>query len=133
MFVERLSKEEFAEFIAKERFVQAECGMISKNVVDAIREFEVQNGRVSLSIGRVDFVFTDFDCVNNYMFRSYNGAHNKEWLAFMFGKFGEDYKLAFYKYRTQEKRRMLNRVGEQFNKETKNYEKLFQAEDEFES
>lgn len=132
MFVERLTKEELLAFVLKDEAVKYEyikrCG-----TVDAIRYFSVDNGRVTFSIGNIDFVFTDFDVSNNYMFRSYNGGHNKAWIQFMYDKFGEDYRLAFYKFRTQEKRRLLKRVADQFDKDNRVYEKCFHVEDESEA
>ena len=131
MFVENLTKTDFLEFVTNDNSIKS--GFQNRDVViDDIWNFTAENGRVSFSIGHVDFVFTDFDAYNNYMFRSYNGSHNKQWIEFMYGKFGDLYKYAFYKFRTTEKRKMLKRVGEQFGKETAKFESLFANEKEFE-
>ena len=129
MFVEQLKKEDFLQFTLRNDFVKEEflrCG----NSIDIIRDFEVSDGRVTFSIGRVDFVFTDFDVYNNYMFRSYNGAHDKAWLKFMYDKFGMEYKHEFYKFRTQEKRRFLKSVSDRIDIENAKYELLFNDENE---
>jgi len=132
MFVERLSKEELEEFAKRDKYVEE--GRIVRNSYDEnqVRYFEVCDGRVTFSIGRVDFLFTDFDCSNNYVFRSYNGSHNKDWLAFMFEKFGMEYKLAFYKYRTMEKRRLLKQLSDRIDSDNARYEKIFEEEKEIE-
>ena len=130
MFVENLTKSDFLEYVSKDKEILKDFWNREISI-DDIFDFNVEKGRVSFSIGRVDFVFTDFDAFNNYMFRGYNGTHNKEWISFMYSKFGEDYKYAFYKFRTLEKRRFLRRVGEQFDKETAKFENLFMTENEF--
>ena len=132
MFVERLKKEDFAKFILDDKYIESEYKAFGETIVDAISEFEVENGRVTFSVGRVDFLFTDFDCLNNYVFRSYNGSHNKDWLAFMYQKFGTEFKHEFYKYRTQEKRRMMKFVSARFDAENAIYEKTFEESRESE-
>ena len=129
MFVERLLKKDFLEYALRDSFVRDEYVRFGANE-NVMREFTVEKGRVAFSIGRIDFVYTDFDANNNYMFRGYNGSHDKNWIKFMYGKFGSDYQHEFYKFRTQERRRLLDRVSEQFAKETLGYNKLFEAEDE---
>ena len=132
MFVERLKKEDFAKFILDDKYIESEYKALGESIVDAISEFKVENGRVTFSVGRVDFLFTDFDCSNNYVFRSYNGSHNKDWLAFMYQKFSTEFKHEFYKYRTQEKRRMMKSVSARFDAENAIYEKTFEESREIE-
>ena len=132
MFVERLKKEDFAKFILDDKYIESEYKALGESIVDAISEFEVENGRVTFSVGRVDFLFTDFDCSNNYVFRGYNGSHNKVWLVFLYQKFGTEFKHEFYKIRTQEKRRMMKSVSARFDAENAIYEKTFEESREIE-
>lgn len=134
MFVERLKKEDFAQFIANDEYIQERYKKLGDNIVDAIYGFEIHEGLVKFSVGNVTFVFTDFDYSNNYMFRSYNGSnHNKDWLAFMFKKFGVEYKHEFYKFRSQEKRRLLKHVSSRIHADNARYEKVFQGEEQIEN
>ena len=69
----------------------------------------------------VGFKFTDFDYNTNYTIVLYKGVHDKDWIKFMYEKFGEEYKEAFLNFREEEKRQILEDTAKRFDEDTMEY------------
>lgn len=90
MFVEQLSKEELLTYLIEYEYNDKNIGMKLLNV-NNMKYFHSKDGIVSFYLKTTTHQFSDFDYKNNYRLRTYEGLHNKNWLNFMYEKFGTPY------------------------------------------
>lgn len=128
MFVEQLSKEDFIDYLTKYELVRYDEYTKSQYDFNAITDYKVCEGKVTFRINDKKFKFTDYYFRTNYIIVLRRDAHDKNWLNFMFKKFGNPYKFAFLKFRELEKSRVLDETGAIFDNDTLNYVEGFNSD-----
>ena len=121
MFVEKLTKDDIVNYIANYEIVKYDESVKRQYDFNLISNYKVTAGKITFSIRNINFEITDFDFETNYTIKL-KGVHNKNWLNFMYEKFGDAYKKAFLAYRSQEKKKLLEETAKNFDDDTADYE-----------
>lgn len=74
---------------------------------------------------RSNIEITDFDYKPSHIIRLCSGMHDKNWLKFMYEKFGEEYKIAFLEFRKETTNQLLDKENSRLQSLTAEYEKMF--------
>lgn len=122
MFVEKLTKDEIIDFITNHEIAKRNDYVKVQYDFNEIDNYNVSESEITFRIRDKKFKFTDFDYSSNYTNTSYSGLHDKNWLRFMYNRFGNPYKIAFLSFREQEKRDILEATAKRFDEDTEMYE-----------
>lgn len=86
-----------------------------------ISEYKTGKDEISFKINGNKFIFNDFDNYNPHVRKlKWSTAPNTDWLKFMYGKFGREYRNAFDQNREKEKAKLLRKTAGDFDTETIN-------------
>ena len=122
MFVEKLKKEDFVQFIKE--ITNGKFFMIS-GLYDTtkLENYKVEDGKVTFNNTYIKFVFTDFNFTDSGRENRIvpQKEYSKRWLKFMYERFGEQYKSAFLAHRKELRSDALKNFASSYDENTKKY------------
>lgn len=124
MFIQKLNKSDFVNFI-KAIYSNTNYLIDFTQDIDNMISFKKTDKRVVIKTPNIIYNFTDFDFQKSGNYNLIDGNHDKRWLKFMYGKFGDEYKQAFLVYRETEKQQVLERCSKKFDSYTEEFTKQF--------
>ena len=129
MFVEKLTKEEVLGFYRDCLIRNGEEYVLEflDNLEDA-KDYKNMGDKITYILKGIKFTITDFEYSSEKTFRLYAGLHNRDWLKFMYKRFGEPYRQAFIESRKQERKRVLTFFAKRFDNDTAKYLSELKAE-----
>ena len=125
MFIEKLSKEDVAKFLNK-KFKQRVELLTDMYDFNNPCFYENVDGKITLKTKYNSFTLTDFEFEYSFgTLLSENAKYDKDWLNFMYAKFGEEYKKAFLNMRENLKNEAIKKYEEKYDKDTEKFENEF--------
>ena len=126
MFIERLNKEEIINYCKDDlRKFQEEIPFLYFNP-DEVNKYTLADGKVTLDISGVSYSISDFDLTNYDKVRHDSSTADIDWIKYMYKKFGEEYKKAFFSYREEQKNKTVAETINKFDSFTSECEKSFE-------
>lgn len=130
MFIEKLTREDIAKFLAN-KYSGVETKIQDYYRFDHPVAFNRYNNSLVFETEYVCYLFTDFEYASlDKNFISKNGRRfvtrfDRDWMNYLYSRFKEEYKRAFLNYRELNKQSVLNMTAESYNEETKKIEDEF--------
>ena len=126
MYIEKLTDEEIKSYVdcyySNPKYDLAKQYNGNFSVVKITRK----KGKITVFLrDRSNIEITDFDYKPSHIIRLLSGMHDKNWLKFMYEKFGEEYKTAFLEFRKEATNQLLDKENSRLQSQTAEYEKMF--------
>lgn len=121
MFIEKISKEEIIAFSKDflKKFQEENPHIYFE--LNQIFRYKKNKGVVTFALSGVAFTVSDFDFKNDYLTNCNRFGVDKAWLKFMYDKFGEEYKKAFFKNREKQRQLVIKETANKFDLSTAEY------------
>lgn len=127
MFIEKLSQEDIAYFLSNKHFgIKTKIPDIHK--FDNPVAFNKFNGALVFESEYICYIFTDYEYAEidknrtNGKNKGFVTRFDKDWINFMYNRFGEKYKTSFSEYRQANKKAALKQAEQKYDEETKKIE-----------
>jgi len=129
MFIEKLTPKDAQNLINS---ILAQTDL--PNYMLQINRFEFDNRTSEVKFGTPYFHFScsDFTFNSHGLLVNEETELNKQWIGFMYGKFGEEYKQAFFAHRAAETEAAMVTLADKYNATTAQLAQAFKAEPECE-
>lgn len=125
MYIEKLTKGDIINFynenvyktlLSKNRKIGIDY-IVLKYSPNHIKDYVSENGQVTFNVSDMSVSLSDYDFKTNRTFKLNKFLCNKDWLKFMYSKFGDEYLKSFVAFREDAKQVVIDKEIERLKKE----------------
>ena len=125
MYIEKLTKGDIINFynenvyktlLSKNRKIGIDY-IVLKYSPNHIKDYVSENGQVTFNVSDMSVSLSDYDFKTNRTFKLNKFLCNKDWLKFMYSKFGDEYLKSIVAFREDAKQVVIDKEIERLEKE----------------